>query len=264
MSRATVLGLAEAQSVDARLSALAGLASANDRVPYFTGADTAALAVLTAAARALLDDVDAAAMRATLGLGSLATLSGSPLFVGDIAPAPHNLPAVGEYVMTTAPSGGSTTGTQAVAAGNAALFPWMCQRSFTSDLAAINCTVGVASSLCKVILYASDSNGNPGALIAQTADMDTSTNGVKTATLAYSFVRGTQYWIGARYNSNPTLSTWAPGATPDIHGSAPVTTKRKIYRRTSYPYGDPAADPWGFLTSEIGSLDAPAIWLRRA
>jgi hypothetical protein len=62
----------DVQQADATLSALSGLATVADRLPYFTATDNAALTTFTGYARTLVDDPDAATARGTLGLGSMA------------------------------------------------------------------------------------------------------------------------------------------------------------------------------------------------
>jgi hypothetical protein len=68
------------QPLDATLTALAALATVADRMIYATGADAFATTPLTAFARTVLDDADAATMRATLGAAPTASpaLTGVP------------------------------------------------------------------------------------------------------------------------------------------------------------------------------------------
>ncbi|EKS8657466.1 TPA: tail fiber protein [Escherichia coli] len=78
------------QPADATLTALAGLATAADRLPYFTGADRAELATLTAIGRAIIAKGSIKDVLNYLGLGE-----GSALPVGVPVPWPTVTPPAG-------------------------------------------------------------------------------------------------------------------------------------------------------------------------
>ncbi len=84
--------LAGKQPLDATLTALAALSTAANKMIYATGSDAFAVADLTAAGRALLDDADAAAQRVTLGLVGKQTI---PIVAGAMRAAATNGPASG-------------------------------------------------------------------------------------------------------------------------------------------------------------------------
>ena len=68
------------QPADATLTALAGLVTAADRLPYFTGADRAALATLTAIGRAIIAKGSIKDVLNYLGLGEGSPAIGVPFF----------------------------------------------------------------------------------------------------------------------------------------------------------------------------------------
>ncbi|MGR8674760.1 tail fiber protein [Escherichia coli] len=78
------------QAADATLTALAALATAADKLPYFTGVDRAALTALTSVGRAILGKTSIQSVLEYLGLGE-----GSALPVGVPVPWPSATPPTG-------------------------------------------------------------------------------------------------------------------------------------------------------------------------
>jgi len=103
------------------------------------------------------------------------------------------IPASGGYInplMVTYQATAVTT----YAVNGLRCFIFMPMKTFTIVSYSINVTTAVAASNMRVLFY-DDLDGKPNAKLHESANVDTSTTGVKTVTQAYTFNAGTTYWL---------------------------------------------------------------------
>lgn len=85
-------------------------------------------------------------------------------------------------------------------------YPFFPMKTFTIVSYSQNVTAAVASSNMRVLFY-SDLNGLPSGKLYESANIDTSTIGVKTVTQSYTFNAGTAYWICIQTSAAITMSS---------------------------------------------------------
>jgi hypothetical protein len=114
------------QPLDAGLTSISGLTTAADKMIYTTASDTYAVADLTSAGRALLDDADASAQRTTLGLGTAATSASTDFLastagLNDLSDVSFSAGAGIDGYVLTYDNATSSWGAEAAAGGSVAL-----------------------------------------------------------------------------------------------------------------------------------------------
>ena len=115
------------------------------------------------------------------------------------------------------------------------LSPLILARNMTYSSIRINVTTFTAGCLSRIVIY-SDLNGLPDSKLYESANIDCSTNGLKTVTVTGSFTAGTVYWIGIHSNNNCTITGINQGATIPIMNTL-INGSTVVAWRYSYVFG---------------------------
>jgi hypothetical protein len=160
----------------------------------------------------------------TTGTSGAATLVGSTLNI----PQYSGGGGVGAQAFIMPPSGGRIT--QAVVSGSGMTtltlattrmyaMPFISATTFTCTGLSINVNTTVVGGLARICIY-SNSNGQPNTSLYQSANIDCSTTGVKTASTSFTFTAGTIYWLVLHSNSNPGVSSIVASFTLPVYAIA--------------------------------------------
>ena len=142
-------------------------------------------------------------------------------------------------------------------AGTLYLLPFIPNKTITSVSLKINIVVTGVGAIARILVY-SDLNGFPNTKLYESANLDCSTSGIKTATTAFTFTAGTTYWLAVQVGTaNITLSGITTGSlAPIFHFgfSAPYTG----YYTSGLTMGNPP-NPYAFYS--YYNTSAPAIFI---
>jgi hypothetical protein len=84
-------------------------------------------------------------------------------------------------------------------------FPFFPLNTVVSSNLYINVAAAIPLSNCRILIY-SDLNGKPDSKLYESANLDCSTLGIKTATTSFTFTGGTRYWLALHSSSTASVS----------------------------------------------------------
>lgn len=148
--------------------------------------------------------------------------------------------------------------TVAAAAGRIDFIPFIPVKSITVNELALEVTTLLAGSLAKIGIYGSDENGNPGALIVGTGDLNCATTGAKTAVIANTILAAnTIYWLAVHSSATQTYRALAVAALLPLGHTATLNATHTLRRAVvAFAGGLPANAPATVLTASV------APWVR--
>jgi len=160
---------------------------------------------------------------------------------------------------------GSASGTLIGAANRIDLAPYYTSVDLPIDRIGCGVSTAVAASLFKIVIYNSESNGWPSTLAYESGDLSGATATFAEATLSFTFLKGTQYWVGVRHSSTCTLRTVAVASAVNLGLTSNNAANYATVLRRTLTYATAATSPWNFTNADrVANITPPSIRFRAA
>lgn len=160
---------------------------------------------------------------------------------------------------------GTASATLAGAANRIDLAPYYTSVTLAIGRIGVAVSTAVASALAKVVIYSSDADGWPDALLYESGNLDCGTTGMKEATLDFTFASGVQYWVGVRHSSTATLRTINVSSAVNLGLTSSSAANYATILRRTVTFANAAPDPWTFTnTDRTANVTPPSIRFRAA
>lgn len=176
--------------------------------------------------------------------------------------------AVNNYSCTTNAFAGATSGADTTIYA----VPFYYGAEYTIDRIGIRVTTAVANTVARLGIYKATSRTNiyPDTLLVESSELDCSTTGAKTATVAATLAAGTMYWLAYQCYNNaatatyPTVRALSNVALPQVLGCSSAlgaSSAINAYLSVASAYGAyPATFPAGGAL--VATNVAPAVYVR--
>jgi hypothetical protein len=171
-------------------------------------------------------------------------------------------PAAGEFIGNGLNA--TALGTQIQVANRTVLAPWVPGYDVTIDQLGVSVSTGVAATNVKAIIYASDANGRPDAVIIETANISSAANATVMSTIASTaLTAGTTYWVGIRSSGTATVRTLGVGSAPAVTYTTAATPLIESALVKTETFANAAA-AWGYVASQHSNALIPLVLMRVA
>jgi len=154
---------------------------------------------------------------------------------------------------------GLATTSAAATANTLRAVPFIPSQPVTSVSLSINVTTLFAGANARILIYSS-LNGKPDQKIFESANLDCSTTGTKTALLSYNFIPGETYWLCTHFSSSGvSVTLQALGSLINIaNGSGAQLFSVASSYSLSVPFGS-APNTFGAGSLSISTMPAILI-----